>query len=144
MSENDTNTNTNGNTDPFAGLTPTQVMHLIASWAATLPAAEANARGIVLTNERLKVRVPAGDRAVEFTLSLYAHREPITEAEAAALTKASETQAAKRKTKTEEEQAKRERETHRAFQLGQEATIGAMKNLGDLAQAARIIGKLNT
>lgn len=103
-----------------------------------------NKNGIVLVNERMKVRIMHGDIPVTYTLSLYAQRDAIGEEEQQQVA----TQAAARKLATSEresaEQTKRERETKRAFELGQESTIGALKNIETLTNAARSINKLNS
>lgn len=105
---------------------------------------DVNKNGIVLANERMKVRIMHGDVPVTYTLSLYAQRDAIGEGEQEQVAK----QAADRKLATSEreatEQAKRERETRRAFELGQESTIGALKNIETLTNAARSINKLNS
>lgn len=105
---------------------------------------DVNKNGIVLANERIKVRIMHGDIPVTYTLSLYAQRDAIGEEEQQQVA----TVAAERKQVTQEreaaEQTKRERETKRAFELGQESTIGALKNIETLTNAARSINKLNS
>lgn len=105
---------------------------------------DVNKNGIVLVNERMKVRIMHGDIPVTYTLSLYAQRDAIGEGEQEQVAK----QAADRKAATSEreaaEQTKRERETKRAFELGQESTIGALRNIETLTAAARSINKLNS
>ena len=126
---------------------PDQVIELAAfgitqEWLRGAQAQDVNGRGVVLANDRQKVTILHGQAPVGYTLSLYVQRDPITEEERAQVMEAADE---RKQTKAEKEAAeltKRERETKRAFELGQESTIGAMKNLSVLAQAAHTLGKL--
>ena len=101
-----------------------------------------NARGIVLANDRIKIHVMHDDKPVEYTLSLYVQRGPLDEAEAESIAATAAERKERKAADENAEQTKRERETRRAFELGQEATFGALKNVVTLAEAGKALSKL--
>lgn len=108
----------------------------------SMPTVDTNKAGVVLCNERVKAFVPDDDGVPrEFTVSLYIQRAPMSEDETAAVAKVADERKANADSKKAEEQAKRERETRAAFDLGQQATIGALKQLDTLQSAAAVLAR---
>ena len=103
--------------------------------------------GIVLANDRQKITimVPEGDgshRPVGYTLSLYVQRDAITDAERDAVNAAKSEGDAKKDDRTKKEREDRERAVKAAFDLGQSSTLGALRNLGDLAAGAAVLNRM--
>lgn len=117
---------------------------LPVEWLKAAAAEDFARNGVVLANERTKIVImdEATGLPVSYTLSLYASRSPIGEEECAKVDgiKAEKTAAAA--VKAEAEEAKQAREKQRAFELGQQSTIGAIQNLSALAQGARVLDAL--
>jgi hypothetical protein len=111
-----------------------------------MAAQDANARGIVLANDRIKVNVLHTVNGVEvaktYTLSFYVQRDPLDETEADTITKLATERDANKAKREADDQAKREREIGRAQELGQQSILSAMKNLDALASGARVLGAL--
>ncbi len=112
-----------------------------------LPMTDFARNGVVLANERQKAFIMHGGdgadrRLVEYTVSIYVQRAPLDDDETAGVAAKALDGDTKKRTRAEDEQAKRERETTRAFELGQSATLGAMNNIGTLVNAASAIARL--
>lgn len=99
-------------------------------------------KGAILLNQRVKVTILHGDIPVTYTLSCYAEREPVNDTESAAVASVKAEREGNAAQREAAEQAKRERETRAAFNLGQESTMSALKNIGDLAAGARALSQL--
>ena len=112
------------------------------AWLTSVPVESYARNGVILANERIKVVIPVNDVPCGYTLSLYVQRDPITEAEAAKVesTKTERDTAKNDKVKAETERLAREKRA--AFELGQESTMNALKNIGQLAQAAQLLHKI--
>lgn len=100
--------------------------------------------GVALINERVKVVIAHGDTPVTYTLSLYIQRDPVGDAEALAVAKVKAERDGTKATKEAETDAKRQRETRAAFDLGQQSTMTALKNIGDLAAGVNALQRLGT
>jgi hypothetical protein len=108
----------------------------------TMPTVDTNKAGVVLVNERSKVYLADGDGVpVEFTVSLYIQRSAMNDNEAHAVAKVADERKANATAKKLEETERQGREKHAAFMLGQESTIGAIRNIGVLQQAADAIAR---
>jgi hypothetical protein len=105
-----------------------------------MPTVDVNKAGIVLANERVKVFMPDGDGTpVEFTVSLYIQRGAMSEDEAREVAKVADIRKANANAKKQEEQDRLAREKRAAFELGQESTVHAIRNIASLNQAADVI-----
>ena len=98
-----------------------------------------NKNGVVLCNERLKVRIMHGKVPVTYTVSMYAQRDAISDEETAqvATVKAERKTAAEDKAEAETERQAREKQA--AFRLGQDSTMHALKNVAGLSDTIRAI-----
>lgn len=111
--------------------------------AYSLPASEYNRNGVVLVNERVKVFLPDENGvAREFTASLYLQRVPLTDDEQAQVNATAAQREANARAKKAEETERLAREKRAAFELGQESTMSALKNIGALTTAAQALTKL--
>lgn len=112
-----------------------------------LVAQDVNGRGIVLANDRIKTIVPVevdGKTVhVTYTASIYIQREPLNDDESAKVAQMAKDRETAKRLKADEEQQKRERETRRAFELGQESTVSALRNINTLAEGAKVLANLN-
>ena len=114
---------------------------------ATAPV-EANKSGIVLCNERSKVRAMVNGKAITYTVALYIQREALTDDEAADVTRiAKERTEAADKRKADEDN-KREREIKRAVELTESAVAKGFTSAMGMVQgdsvrdaARRILGQ---
>ena len=107
--------------------------------------AESFARnGVVLANERIKVNIPNGDLPCTYTLSLYVQRDPWDDSERDAVASTKEERDAAKKERELVETERLAREKRAAFQLGQESTMSALKNIGELAQGVRTLQTLTS
>ena len=104
-----------------------------------LSAQDYNARGVVLVNERVKFTRIIGDMPVEFTASLYVQRAAVGNDEAAKVTDAASSRKAKADEKAKAEAEKLAAEKRAMFQLGQESTIGAIRNVDALARGLQFV-----
>lgn len=102
----------------------------VAKWAPQ----DTNARGVVVANDRHKVRIMHGDTPVEYTFSLYVQRAPLDEGEAERI----EANAAERKeakaAKDLAEQEKRDREIAAAVRMTRDVAFDAMRQATAQAQ----------
>jgi len=114
-----------------------------AQQAYGLPVTEYNRNGVVLLNERVKVFLPDADGVGrEFTASIYLQRVPLTDDETAEVAKVATERKANADAKKTDEQNRLAREKQAAFQLGQDATMSALRNISALSEAARTLAKI--
>src|SRR5574341_2190530 len=111
------------------------IVSIPAAWLLTAPMEQSNARGIVLANRRIKVHVMFDGKPVEYTLSLYAQRAPIGEAEQALVDAAAKDRKVRVAEKAATEQATREREIQRAVSLTKDVTFEAVRQANAQAQS---------
>lgn len=104
--------------------------------------------GVVLTNERTKITLKDTNGVpVGYTLSLYIQRDAITDDERI---KVLETKDERTRNKMEREQKdaeKRSREVRSAFDLGQESSLTALRNIDTLVSSVnglKAIGKMQS
>lgn len=107
-----------------------------------LTAQDANKNGIVLANERRKFLVKHGDRFVTYTLSAYIQREPLDDDESARVEAAAKDRQAKADAKAKQTAEERERAIKASFEMGQQATMNALQNIGALAAGAQALNAL--
>ena len=109
-----------------------------------LPIEDYGRNGVVLTNERIKVNISHADLPCIYTLSLYVQREAWTDEERDSVVKTAEEKNVAKDKRERAEQDLCSREKKVAFELGQESTMSSLKNIADLAQAARALAGLTT
>ncbi len=120
----------------------------IATWIAALAHAgvEANTFGarcrVVLANERIKVQIPFGELPCTYTLSLYIQRDAINDNESVEVAKVKDERDGAKAKRESDETERLAREKRAAFQLGQESTMTALKNIGELAAGVNAITRL--
>ena|SRR3990167_6202078 len=115
---------------------------LTAAILNALPVKAYAKTGVVLANERIKVKVPFNGLATECTMSVYIQRDALTEEESIEVAKVK----LERDTKANEREAKEQHaiqaEKKAAFELGQSSTMNALENIGKLAAGARALTAL--
>lgn len=84
--------------------------------------------GVILCNERVKVRVLHGDIPVGYVLSLYVARDPMDETEAAKVAAVADERKAASEAKTAAEQAKRDREIKAAVTMTRDALVDGLRS----------------
>jgi hypothetical protein len=104
--------------------------------------------GVILTNERTKITLKDTNGVpVGYTLSLYIQRDPVTDDERV---KVLETKDERTKAKTEREQKEADRlsrEKRAAFDLGQESSLTALRNIDTLVSSVnglKAIGRMQS
>src|SRR5258708_4274965 len=103
-----------------------------------MAAKDANKAGIVLANDRVKVFLQDDAGVpVEFTASIYIQRGAMSDDEAREVAKVADERKASAIAKKTEEQDRQAREKRAAFELGQESTFGALRNIETLHVAAQ-------
>lgn len=105
---------------------------------SALPAVETNARGVVLSNQRVRVRAwegTNGDIPVDYVVSIYAQRSPLTPAETEAIDKAAREAKGKREAKAQQDQDIRDREIRRAVDLTKDVVRDAYKDQDNASKA---------
>lgn len=119
------------------------VLMLEGKQLQAMPTAEFNKAGVVLLNERVKAFIPSEDGpAVEYTVSLYIQRSPVNDEERDAVNAVKAERDGKAAARKQEENDRLAREKRAAFELGQESTFGALRNLETLQSAAHTLNKL--
>lgn len=119
------------------------LLTLNAEQANGMPVAEFNKAGVVLLNERSKAYMAGPDgKAVEFTVSLYIQRAAVSDDEQDQVNAVKADRDGKAAARKQEEQDRLAREKRAAFELGQESTFGALRNLETLQSAAHTLNKL--
>lgn len=107
-----------------------RLLVIAAEQAFNMPQADVNGRGIVLVNERVKVNLQDEDGTpVEFTCSVYLQRAGENDEERAAIAAALAVSQGKKDDKAAKEAATLAAEKKAMFALGQESTVGALKNI---------------
>ena len=103
---------------------------------------DANGRAMVLCDERAKVSQVIDGKVITFTVSLYAQRDPLSDAEVERVKAVKLEKDAKAAERKAEEQAKREREISDATKRGTEGVIAGLRLMAEigpsLKQAASI------
>lgn len=106
----------------------------------TMPTVDVNKAGVVLVNERVKVFLQDDNGVpIEFTASIYIQRAAMTDDEAHAVAKVADERKANANAKKLSEQETLAREKRAAFELGQESTVHAIRNIASLNAAADAI-----
>lgn len=96
--------------------------------------------GVIVANDRAKVMILAGEgadrRPIEYTLSVYVQRSPLTDEESAACMAVKADGETKKAKRDADEQAKREREIDAACRRTQSTVLTNLQNIGSLTAAA--------
>ena len=101
-----------------------------------------NKNGVVLCNERLKVRIMHGQVPVTYTVSMYAQRDAISDDETAQVASVKEERKLSAQEKLEEEARKTQRNLDASFRLGQDSTMHALRNVAGLSDTIKAIKSL--
>ena len=115
---------------------------LDAQAIAALPVESFARTGVVLANERIKVQIPFGELPCTYTLSLYIQRDAINDDESVEVAKVKDERNGAKAKRESDETERLAREKRAAFQLGQESTMTALKNIGELAAGVQAITRL--
>ena len=115
---------------------------LDAKAISELAAASYARTGVVLSNERIKVVIPWGEVPCTYTLSLYIQRDAVNDAESLEVAKVKDERDGAKAKREQDEQDKFAREKRAAFQLGQESTMTALQNIGQLAAGVQALQNL--
>lgn len=112
-----------------------------------LPMTDYARNGVVLANERIKAFVNHEDgdgapRPVEYTISIYVQRAPLTDEETAGVHAKALDGDTKKQQRAEETAKERQGAIKSAFELGQSGMLSAMNNIGTLAAAASAIANV--
>lgn len=109
---------------------------------ACLPTAGYAKTGVIVANDRIKFRLTVNDIPTEFTASVYIQRNAINDDESKAVATTKEERETAKAARDNAEQTKNEREKKAAFELGQSATMSALRNIGELAAGAQALTRL--
>jgi len=118
-------------------------LEFAAGMIATLSPEDVNKNGIVLASDRIKFMVDIDGKLVNVVASVYIQRDAVDETEAANVSKVAAERDAARKLKDEEAANKLAREKQAAFELGQQSTVSALRNIETLAAGAKVLHNLN-
>ena len=120
------------------------VVELALAALRTRGPVDANGRAMVLCDERAKVSQVIDGKVITFTVSLYAQRDPLSDAEVERVKAVKAEKDAKAAERKAEEQGKREREISDATKRGTEGVIAGLKlmaEIGPQLQRASAIAK---
>ena len=120
------------------------IVSIDAETLSGMVAVDHNKNGVVLANERFKgkITLTEGEAPVEFTASIYIQRAPMDDDERDTVAGVKTEREAKAQDKADNERRQRERDIKAAFDMGQSSTLGALKNINELATAAGHLTRL--
>lgn len=111
----------------------------IATLLAMVPE-DVNQNGMVLTNERTKISIPdANGVPVAHTLSLYITRDATSDEERLKVATTKQMRTEQKDAKEKKEMERLAKEKRAAFELGQESTIGALRNIDTLSRSVSFL-----
>ena len=103
---------------------------------------DANGRAMVLVDERHKVTQLVDGKEITFVVSMFAQRDPYSDAEAAKILAVKKEKDLRAKERKDEEQAKREREITEATRRGTEGVVAGLKLMAEIGPQLQRAGEI--